>query len=433
MKTYISILMALLLLNACAKETPGIDPVETEIFFPTGLLLKENTLFVTNGNSDLKYNGSTISALDFQEILSMLENPLEKAGCYPDPENISEFLCDLTSDYVQTTLRTGNFAGYMIAANHPGTDFDYRLYVSVRGDPSVTFIDVSVDNDGKITCMDCGNGCDDSFPRDCKRSNRIEPDDALYSDPFRFHYDSSREIIVVSHLSEAALTVIDNAVDPPMVSQVLENVFTENSVGYAGGFSMASVGNDRFFATNAYGPEIMSFSFVDADPIDFIIPSSNYYLQAPWGPFEYGAEARGMVVSSDGNTLYSTVRYPPLLLAHDLTPDENHLPSMDLLGAFEIPMQPSLIKTSSIAFGYELIYIANFSIGQITVVDPVQGKVIENIDAGSGPSDFIFVEEPEFTGIISANFGEGTISFIKIENGIHKRIGRLGKPQKIGN
>lgn len=422
----------------CAKDIPGINPPELAFFYPTALYLdsSEKTLFVTNGNSDLRYNGSTILALDMEKIISMTADPLTAGNCSADPENPSEFLCSLSDELLRSSLRTGNFAGDIVHVKSTLTD-GYRLLFSVRGDPSITWVDVKTDSEGNVTCMDCGNGCTDSFPRDCSSSNKIFIKDGLASDPFKLYYDSDLEYVLVTHLSEPVITVIDTLSEPPVVVQVTDDFFVPSTYGYTGGYEIISAGTtkDEYFATNAYGPEIVKLKMIysEDDAAYKLIFSDNYYLQAPWGPFEIGAEARGMALSSENKWMYTTVRNPPMLLIHDLEENEYLELSMNLQNYVEIPLQPSAVKTSDMAYGYELVYIANFSSGILTVVDPVDGIIVDEIECGSGPGDFIFVDFPEFRGIITANFGEGTLSFIKIENGIHKRIGRLGTPQKIGS
>ena len=78
------------------KEKPGLDPPVDRFFFPTGLALTPDGrfLFVSNGNSDLKYNGGSIVVVDVEEALTRVLDPSAYEGsCRYGPQDIQVAEC----------------------------------------------------------------------------------------------------------------------------------------------------------------------------------------------------------------------------------------------------------------------------------------------------------------------------------------------------
>ncbi|MBU1239733.1 hypothetical protein KKF84_13070 [Myxococcota bacterium] len=429
---------------SCATETPGIDPPDDTFFYPSGILYHEDTgtLFVTNGNSDLKYNGSTILALDMDMILSAVKEPLSHDNCLEDSENPGEFLCSITDDMVRHAVRLGSYAGDMVLFPHPdaGGENLFRLMVAVRGDPSLTWLDVK-GSGGAVTCMDCGEGCTGSYPNDCNGSHRITTGEGLLSDPFRLLSFSRTHgvngiynFIIATHLSEGGVTMVDVTADPIFVSHILVDQFTPANAG-SGTFEsvMATADASDLYISNAVAPEIQRFNIrYSADNLTYVlVPDGFYFFQAPFGPMEIGAEIRGMAFSEDKSRLYAAVRTPPMLYALDTYPDEQGRPSLDLLSYTELPAKPSIVKTYSGFGDRELVFVVSYPEGELVIIDALYGNIIQRVSVGAGPHDFLIVDSEQFRGIITLNFGESTIGFIAFDGTTFRRVGRLGEPTSI--
>ncbi|MDA3865022.1 MAG: hypothetical protein PF689_14270 [Deltaproteobacteria bacterium] len=433
------LVLMLFLYTACAEELPGIDPPKDEFFFPTGikLSLDKKTLFVTNGNSDLKYNGSTLMALDFEKVITRMTNPGNQANCYQDPQNFDEYICELDDDIIQTTKWLDSYAGNMVFFPAPeDSEVDYRIMVSVRGGPHLTWLDIHQDQEGKVTCLDCGKGCSTGFPNKCSKNNKITIEDGLASDPFLLKHDPVYGYIISTHLGTGDLTVVDVFSEPPGVSQLNKGIMSRVS-GYSGSYGIASYTEDKpyYLVSNSFFSEIvlLTWQFSPWDNLDYLIPVKRYFLQVPMGPLESGPALRDLALSSDGKKLYVLTKTPAMLLTLDMKKGEDNIPTLEVLNQVELPINPSLLKVDNSVAGYDLVYVSNFSSGRLTVVEPQFDGVITRLNIGSGPHEFIFVDEPEFNGIISVNYGESTLSFLKFENGNYKRIGRLGKPSSISS
>jgi hypothetical protein len=242
--------------------------------------------------------------------------------------------------------------------------------------------------------------------------------------------------IISTHLGTGDLTVVDVFSEPPGVSQLNKGIMSRVS-GYSGSYGIASYTEDKpyYLVSNSFFSEIvlLTWQFSPWDNLDYLIPVKRYFLQVPMGPLESGPALRDLALSSDGKKLYVLTKTPAMLLTLDMKKGEDNIPTLEVLNQVELPINPSLLKVDNSVAGYDLVYVSNFSSGRLTVVEPQFDGVITRLNIGSGPHEFIFVDEPEFNGIISVNYGESTLSFLKFENGNYKRIGRLGKPSSISS
>ncbi|MCX4244428.1 YncE family protein [Paraliomyxa miuraensis] len=225
----------------------GVPPPEGILFFPSGLLLDPvvrdpaaegeqpaaRYLFVANGNNDRTYNAGTVVAIDLREFWDAWYDPAIGGldpYCGPErcvlppgsviDENVDEdelpldrpcrrlqlaphvVECDERS-FVAASARVGDFATTL--SHSIEADGSLRLWLPVRGDPSITFIDVDPDGDGIE--MKCDQGGDLVDPKKCGPAHRLDQlrnDDTL--DPL------DREPFNVVVWSE---TTADPVADPP--------------------------------------------------------------------------------------------------------------------------------------------------------------------------------------------------------------------------
>ncbi|MCD6499501.1 MAG: hypothetical protein J7M25_14505 [Deltaproteobacteria bacterium] len=270
-----SVLAALggILLGACQNdlngvrgvERPGVNPPTDQIFFPTGLAVSPDGkyLFVANSNADIRYNGGTIAVVNLAESNARFRTvPPSCRQAAQDPYVIE---CDETAGLViqDATVRVGQFPSQIALLRRPawsvpeqdGAFGRYRLYVAVRGDPSVTYMDVLFDGDGddaKVMCLTCGENCagGSNHIRDCNDAHVVSepPDDApfitasLPDEPYALSVDSALRLMYVVHLSSGAVSLFDLSHDDvPILRQVLDDVLDQGLSGKRGGFDVVSL------------------------------------------------------------------------------------------------------------------------------------------------------------------------------------------------
>lgn len=279
--------------GGCNDPNTGIDAPVDNLFFPEGLLLDPRTpqgeaaryLFVSNGNNDLNFNGGSVTAIDLEAFFGRWSDTAPDAegnerftyAPYPFCEGAGE-RCVLdvgahTTDdfpcrrlgllpqvvecdegpFVVDGVRLGDFSTHIAASNEPnGTP---RLWIPVRGDPSVTFVDIEGAYPGPPD-LDCGQrevdgeSHDESRCADDHRLTHLRNDrtlDEIPREPFNVHISEAEgyRYGFVAHSSGPALSVIDldglsgDDSGPAIVD--INNVFSP-TVGavLSGGFGLAT-------------------------------------------------------------------------------------------------------------------------------------------------------------------------------------------------
>ncbi len=484
-------------------EKPGLDPPRDRFFFPTGLALTPDGryLFVSNGNSDLKYNGGTIAVVDMEEAIARLDTfwrpnatdvtrPQElidsaEASCRYAPQNIQLVECHeedvgSTAGLVLSdlTVRTGFYPSFIaleqVTESACGTQLPaadsgvlrYRLYTPVRGDPSLTYIDVITDDSvdsPQLTCLDCGDGCESSELRDCTASYRLEAPSAarrdyvyntLPAEPFAMALEPEGGFMILAHLAGGTLSLVDLCGDPsddgwrsPDLVDVIQGVMGQDAEGRSGGFNVVQRDTTDpcgwFYVSNRAAAQLMTArvagcdTSVDADRGLRLVLGPSIILTAPYGPLESGADLRGMAMSGDGNRLFALSRTPPSLLVMD-TSLANGQPRNEFLDAVEICPKPSVMRVRTGPQGRTLAYTVCFASGEIYVVDTQDAQVVDRIEAGGGPHDLVFMPDtaiPALQGFgLVSNFGEHTVGIIDLRpdsQTYHQLIGRLGWPEEL--
>jgi DNA-binding beta-propeller fold protein YncE len=305
----VHLLLALAVVGGChwALNDPGTDPPMQQLYFPAGIAIDQTPAvatrqyaFVSNANADLKFGGGMVQMIDVHRFECAVaewrnrvlgENPpaaladpncdhaqaandMAQALCQPDPRDNSIVDCDETIFILQNaTVKVGNFAGTVRLL--PGAD---RLFIGVRGDPSVTVIDVHRDKidanptkppPGVLDCFAPGvdattlpsydrksatnrvpPGCDatthlvQSFEchglPTCQAGNDGNGMTQLPSEPFGMQFDESSTHLLVTHLSTGQVSLISQlTANPPQIASTSASFFPGSGGGIHGAFALA--------------------------------------------------------------------------------------------------------------------------------------------------------------------------------------------------
>ncbi|WP_437553018.1 hypothetical protein WME97_17225 [Sorangium sp. So ce367] len=262
----------------CFVEGEGLPPPVEGLYYPTGLAvsLGGRVLYVANSDFDLQFNGGTVQALDLQRLRRRaltLQSALAPGGpnasasvrdacnkvglatnaassLYPGPCGPLDISAlEGEDEVVRSSAVIGAFASNLLLVHRPlsgegadpGAERQARLFVPVRGDPSVTFFDVADDRSDGAGAQRCdGDAC---FQLDCgasaaggrcSRDHRIGEDPGqelirrkLPLEPFGIAAGPGGTSIVVSHQTESAASVIVNrweANERPQLAHVLTDL-----------------------------------------------------------------------------------------------------------------------------------------------------------------------------------------------------------------
>lgn len=165
--------------GACFSGSDGLIPPALELYFPTGIAISpgRNTLYVANSDFDIQYSGGTVHAVQLgdrdgssglrslasrvSDALAAGEDDVAACATIGSRPNTNPILhpgpCEPIDyeGYVRAYATVGAFANAAVLVprlDGPGL----RLFVSVRGDPSVTYFDVVDDRDPAAPVSPCG-------------------------------------------------------------------------------------------------------------------------------------------------------------------------------------------------------------------------------------------------------------------------------------
>jgi hypothetical protein len=236
-------------LSACFSTDEGTEPPGNSLYFPVGLVASPggNALFVVNSDFDLQYNAGTVQAYDLKVLrdtlrpllVGSIEDPgalcarvptlgpnasplLEPGPCSPlDVENFAPPI-------VRNTAKIGAFGSDVAFVCRPSADFGKgrcrgkadgvpgpraRLFVPVRGDPSVTFFEVDDDREGGYAGfdMDCGQSLNAGRCDDNHRLG-VDPNEntrglTMPAEPFGLAATDGADALVVTHQTNGAVSL----------------------------------------------------------------------------------------------------------------------------------------------------------------------------------------------------------------------------------
>lgn len=252
-------------LAGCFAIADGVPPSAQQFYYPTGLVVSpgRTNLYVVNSDFDLQYSGGTVQQLDlvalrkklrsFRGELAKIGRP--KSDAPNAPLTTTNDACASqglsTNDnkalfpgpcspfdavtFVDGSVEIGAFASSAALAVTPNpceTSRGARLFVAVRGDPSVTYFDIPDDRELSCTaqpakiqpkcstktgCLSCGAETNNGR---CAGAHLVGTDPAtsereliLPVEPYGMDIDDRGEAIVIAHQTDSTASLVVNRWD----------------------------------------------------------------------------------------------------------------------------------------------------------------------------------------------------------------------------
>jgi hypothetical protein len=256
--------------TGCYPTGEGVPPPEKRLYFPTGVAVSPggSVLYVANSNFDLQYDGGTVQAFDLSKLRAVAGLAADNfdgppAGPPSDPcrgtllgvplrrERFGE-PCAAESDVFYRNHRIiGAFATDLQVARTGFTSLGAptrRLFIPVRGDASVTWIDLPDDaaspNVADRFALRCGSpreaqgaespggSCDDAHHAG---QNPSEPGNSrgivLPGEPFGMAFSEDERALVLTHQTADRVSLLATGLgaataEPPSLQFVLDGVNT---------------------------------------------------------------------------------------------------------------------------------------------------------------------------------------------------------------
>ncbi|HJX66512.1 MAG TPA: hypothetical protein VJ860_21455 [Polyangia bacterium] len=496
------VLGALVLAGAgCGLGQTGIDPPLDQIFWPAGVAIDPdgNWLYVVNSNNDLRFNAGTLLAIDLQKAKNDRQKLTADAGGafrWPDcskthfsNDTVAETLANTLDEpccvdllrphvlncneraYVKAdaTVRIGSFGGGAAIQTYQGPDGESvrRIFMMVRAEPSITFVDVTHGN-GSVH-MRC-NGprseadpqlrnpyCDDNW-RVRRPGGAATTDNVLPEEPHSLALDQALGILYVSHLTITvhrqvvgggistinignqldlnAPNVVGSLLDPSapnVINSIAREVFPTGADQGVTALTLNKSGdpNDLLFAVARASPDITGMVLQcpaegqhcdpnDPTSRDLSLVPGEQIMSSAFLPS--GTDVRGFLLSPDGNQAYvlhrntpelTTSTDPAALVVLDRRPDQNGQPANRPSAILEICAGASHMQFHDAGRG-NLLYITCFEGGQIYVVDPQAPMVVAIIEAGHGPTALTFSPTDPTIAFV-ADYADNNVAVIDLD------------------
>jgi len=350
--------------GGCTLHQAGVTPPDDRIFFPSGGVVdpEGGWLYVVNSNSDLRYNAGTIVAIDLTAArLAYLAAQGTAPLCAYDPRYVptsNQLPCWDTTDRNilnvddhglidrSATVRIGSFAGTPLIQTFTDAQVtmsdpsgaahavDRRLFVPVRGDTSITFMNLAHasspqrfyctgDRESPVRALANGEtgalaqepfaACDPQW-RITREDDPLQsssyanvPDDQIVrlpDEPYALALDDTTNLLFVGHL-RGYVSLIDVSIGDPRQVPSLVNV----NNGVVGADASGSIGitsltihpngsncGKEIYAASRFRPQANAFGVYGLNQATRCV-----------GKAQGSADAEGLVIVPNGASLSTGV------------------------------------------------------------------------------------------------------------------------------
>ncbi|HXJ22265.1 MAG TPA: hypothetical protein VMT03_18745 [Polyangia bacterium] len=427
-----------------------MPPPDTFFFPSSGLMTPAGGwLYVANSNADLRYNDGTLVMVDTTAAAVDRDptqkswpacpqvdyvNPLPRTDpptCCWDALDSNILNCDERL-YIQSdaTVRIGSFAAGMVWQDSgyctPTVNGSGRMFIGVRGDTSLTWVDVNQDPSLAHPTLNCSDQpgplaectqkvVDTTSDLGSAVTDPNPPQIGLPDEPYALEIDQGLGLLYVGHLvgntsvaDSGGISLFKVGGAMPQFVGPFSSPFPANSAGafgvtainlhpsYSGGSS------HEIFVSSRYLPLVTSMvPYVPGDPpllTTFTCGGLNDLVVLPAGETLSsgltGSEMRGVefldpTTSGTPQRAFALQRVPPDLVTFDITTTES---------GGTIPVVSSVVETcSSPTFLYKhqignstRLYVSCFDTGEIYVFDVNGPSLITSLQAARGPAGMVF-------------------------------------------
>ncbi len=459
--------------QGCISPGDGPSPPAGDFYFPVAAAISPggHTIYVANSDFDLQYNAGTVVALDLDRIRAMIPplwdtsqtDPCGRLGSNDEIE-LYPGRCgaidlpnppDGQGTLVAVSTRVGAFAtDLMVLARPEDEGPGARLFIPVRGDPSLTWIDIDDDRGGGQVQrqMYCGQSSDS--PR-CDGAHRAgeDPDTNLRGavlppEPYDLAATEDGSAIVVTHQTTGSMSLVTNPWDGSPRLEFVASGFPYGAVGIAALPPPAYAIQARL----NYQPGFLT-TFRTAAEVDLVryfddaaaAPARPFLTRAGAAPISVNAngyDSRGIAVdaqrrkaceagcSSDLNCLracadipiavYIANRGPQSLLVGETRTNTSPTGSDDLVTIYDtVPLSygPSQVVVGSVidrdGRPSTRVFVSCFDSRYVFIYDPAGHRIDGTVKTGRGPHGM--VQDPFAPFLYVVHFTDSYLGVIDLD------------------
>jgi hypothetical protein len=502
MRTIAPMLAGLVLVPACGLNQQGVPPPRDRIAYPASAYVDGNWLYVVNSNSDLRYNNGTLVAVDLDKVAAdrpkdgrtsswalcpQVDYVRPASGdspvCCWDRLDHNILNCD-ERPYIPaaSTIEVGSFGAGMVFQSFkeegcptppdPSHSFEKtqaanakirhdcavncaadpkagRLFIGVRGNSSITYVDTTRVKDAaggeRPVFSPCSSPAGDTEACAVTHTTSMPGGTPalLPDEPYALALDPAKDLLYVGHLKGDIAHVATGGISlfdvsgasfnvPPTFIGPSGSFFSADGNGFFGITSL-TLARNQIYASSRYLPTVTSV-IPTTSGISPEICGTPQFLLGSGDTFSsplVGAEVRGIQFLPEGNRAFILQRVPPALVGFDISGLGN-FPS-DVL---ETCASPTFLQQYDGGEGARL-FVTCFESGQVYVFDPYVPRLISVMEVGRGPAGLVFAPVPPGSNERRAyvvGFSASNISVVDLTPGSTTQyhvIQRIGFPSPV--
>ncbi|MDB4982149.1 MAG: hypothetical protein JWM82_2901 [Myxococcales bacterium] len=400
------------------------------------------------------------STIEIGSFAAGMEFQATEKSCFTDPATTRHqcsHLCSADADGGAAAGAADVDAGSSADAGVAGEGVtEGRLFIGVRGNSSLTYVDTQPDSTGAAPRLSCNTQKSTSTKdsKDCSVANRVVDVTTTLTvpdEPYALHLDEDADLLYVGHLrgdiahpDTGGVSLFDVARpdpdlkgSPPRFLHSSRGFFPADQNGFFGVTSLTPGPGHQLYATSRYVPMAVGLNAASQDDDGPLCSrdATKIFVSASavtfTSPLVGGGELRGLQFVSPTQA-FALQRVPPALVAFDVTGGIlGNVPT----GIVETCAAPTFLQ----AYGGgtdSRLFVTCFEAGQVYVVDPSIPGVVAVIDVGRGPAGLVFsaagTKSPARAYVVG--FGHNNVSIVDLERGSPTQyhvIQKLGFPSVL--
>jgi hypothetical protein len=450
----LTLVSTLLLAVACNQDLKARPPVETRLYYPTGVAVVPpadpdaglGRLYVANSNFDRRFDVGWVTAVNLDQVRTPDGRtlPLPGGALVPPPDGGSDQGRPVQFTDLATTpesiVTMASFAG-LATVDDAGT----RLFIPARSEgDELAVMDITQPADGGVPLRCFFSGGTDCTVDSLRLAVLQDPGQIgipAAPQPYSVTLAPDSDQIYVTHLRPASspaqsvnnlenflVTLHQGDLDRARASWATDGgyVVPDSAFSSIGRGASNSIMVTRDFLYVSGRAKLVA---TDPDVLLRVVDRSSNLIAYPQLQLVWASvDARALQLRPDGQRLYLAVDNPAALLVIDIAapPQEELAPSFTLVRAVPLPAGPNDVQLLTRTGRAPLVVVSCSVDGSLAFYDDDLGQIAALIPGvGAVPFAIAIDRRGDWARLYVSNFGDGRIAVVDVPLAESAADGRL--------